>query len=304
MVELTGTGISLFGVFLRWYGLIIACAVLTAVFLCMAREKRYGLPGEVSLDLALIVVPIGIICARLYYVLFNLDYYLVRPIEMLWIHKGGLAIYGGIIGGSLAVFVYSRIKRIPFLKLADLIAPALALAQAIGRWGNYFNQEAYGKAITDPALQFFPLAVRLDGGTWHYATFFYESVWCVAIAALLLIWEGTGRKHRKGDMFFSYLFLYAAERFLVEGLRMDSLMIGPVRVSQALSFAVLVIFSICLAVRSGNNGNVRKLFLFLSLILLACAEALLPIGYAALFALLMIAAAAALAAAVPAEEKT
>ena len=165
----------LFGV-VSIYGLLIASAMAFSVFLCSRQEKRLGLPKDLTYDLALWVIPAGVIGARLYYVAFQWDMYRENPLSILYIWEGGLAIYGGVIGGALAVFAFSRIRKVPFGKLADMIAPALILSQAIGRWGNYFNGEAYGRLIENPALQWFPLAVNVDGA-WHMATFFYESLW-------------------------------------------------------------------------------------------------------------------------------
>ena len=152
-----------------------------------------------------------------------------------------MAIYGGIIGGVLAGYLYARRKGLPFLRLADLAAPSIALGQAIGRWGNFVNQEAYGAVATQPWQQRFPISVfiRADG-QWHFATFFYESAWCFIIVAALLIAERRHRFRRDGEIFRSYVFLYALERALVEGLRTDSLRLGPFRVSQLLSLAALL----------------------------------------------------------------
>ena len=172
------------------------------------------------------------------------------------LRRGGLAIYGGVLGGALAVFVYSRIKKRSFLSLADLAAPSLALGQAVGRWGNFFNQEAYGAAVTQPSRMHFPLAVFIDADqTWHYATFFYESAWCFLIVALLLLFERRRFFRKRGDVFFWYLILYGLERAAVEGLRTDSLYWGPVRVSQALS--LLAVLAVC-AVFARRRGRFGK----------------------------------------------
>ena len=249
MFELTRSTLTIFGFTIHWYGVLIALGVLGAVLLAWLREERLGLKRETTLDLALICVPVGILCARLYYVLFSWDYYAAHPAEILDIRGGGLAIYGGVIGGVLAGWIYSRVKKIPFGTLADLVAPGLAFGQAVGRWGNFLNQEAYGAAVTNPHMHIFPLSVYIEGSGWHYATFFYESLWCALICIFLLIAEKRGFFKRKGDTFLWYLFLYALERCLVEGLRTDSLYIGPLRVSQALSLTVLLVLQIGLCLR-------------------------------------------------------
>ena len=269
MFELTRSTLTIFGFTIHWYGVLIALGVLGAVLLAWLREERLGLKRETTLDLALICVPVGILCARLYYVIFSWDYYAAHPAEILDIRGGGLAIYGGVIGGVLAGWIYSRVKKIPFGTLADLVAPGLAFGQAVGRWGNFLNQEAYGAAVTNPHLHIFPLSVYIEGSGWHYATFFYESLWCALICIFLLIAEKRGFFKRKGDTFLWYLFLYALERCLVEGLRTDSLYIGPLRVSQALSLTVLLVLQIGLCLRlRGRQSPVMSLYQLACVVLL------------------------------------
>lgn len=236
----------LFGV-ISIYGLLIACAMALSVFLCSRQEKRLGLPKDMTYDLALWVIPAGIIGARLYYVAFRWEMYSSDPLSILYIWEGGLAIYGGVIGGVLAAFAFSRIRKVPFGKLADMIAPALILSQAIGRWGNYFNGEAYGRLIENPALQWFPLAVKI-GGNWHMATFFYESLW--DFAGFWLLWLARKKTTASGNLFLLYLVWYGLGRACIEGLRTDSLMLGPVRVSQALSVLLCISAAAALVYRT------------------------------------------------------
>ena len=241
MIQFTPTGLVLFGLTFHWYGVIIAVGMALAVALACARERGLGLPKDTALDLALVGIPSAIVCARLYYVAFSWREYAAAPVRALYVWEGGMAIYGGIIGGVLAGFLYARIKRLPFLRLADLAAPSIALGQAIGRWGNFVNQEAYGAVATQPWQQRFPISVFIQAdGRWHFATFFYESAWCFIIVATLLIAERRHRFRRDGEIFRAYVFLYAIERALVEGLRTDSLYLGPIRVSQLLSLAALL----------------------------------------------------------------
>ena len=241
MIQFTPTGLNLFGLTIHWYGVIIAFGMALAVALACAREKRMGLPRDTALDLALLGIPAAIVCARLYYVVFSWREYAANPIRALYIWEGGMAIYGGIIGGVLAGYLYARRKGLPFLRLADLAAPSIALGQAIGRWGNFVNQEAYGVVATRPWQQHFPISVFIQAdGQWHFATFFYESAWCFIIVAALLIGERRHRFRRDGEIFRAYVFLYAIERALVEGLRTDSLVMGPFRVSQLLSLAAML----------------------------------------------------------------
>ena len=248
--------IDVFGLSIHYYGILIALGVLLGVLLAARRQKRLNLPSETGLDLALICLPVAVVCARAYYVIFEWSAYKDDLLSIFNLRRGGLAIYGGVLGGALAVFVYSRIKKRPFLSLADLAAPSLALGQAVGRWGNFFNQEAYGAAVTQPSRMHFPLAVFIDADqTWHYATFFYESAWCFLIVALLLLFERRRFFRKRGDVFFWYLILYGLERAAVEGLRTDSLYWGPVRVSQALS--LLAVLAVC-AVFARRRGRFGK----------------------------------------------
>ena len=256
MFHFSRNSIDVFGLSIHYYGILIALGVLLGVLLAARRQKRLNLPPETGLDLALICLPVAVVCARAYYVIFEWSAYKDDLLSIFNLRRGGLAIYGGVLGGALAVFVYSRIKKRPFLSLADLAAPSLALGQAVGRWGNFFNQEAYGAAVTQPSRMHFPLAVFIDADqTWHYATFFYESAWCFLVVALLLLFERRRFFREKGDVFFWYLILYGLERAAVEGLRTDSLYWGPVRVSQALS--LLAVLAVC-AVFARRRGRFGK----------------------------------------------
>ena len=233
--------LNLFGFPIYWYGILIASAVVLGVIVASAREKRLGFKKDTTLDFLLLALPLAVICARAYYVIFAWRSYAAHPISIFNLREGGLAIYGGVIGGLLAAFLFSRYRHISFAALVDLCAPSLVLGQAIGRWGNFFNQEAYGAAVENPALRFFPAAVFIEAdGLWHYATFFYESAWCFIVVAVLLLLEGRGCVRRRGDLFAMYLFLYGAERAVVEGLRTDSLMLLSLRVSQWLSILFML----------------------------------------------------------------
>ena len=264
MIHVTSTAIGLFGLTIHWYGLIIAAGIISGVMLALARERRLGFEKETSLDLALIGVPAAIIGARVYFVAFSWELYASDPISALYIWEGGMAIYGGIIGAIIAGLVYARIKRLSFLGIADLAAPSIALGQAIGRWGNFVNQEAFGPVVENAALQFFPVSVFIErNAQWHYATFFYESAWCALIVIALLLLESKGLFRKKGDGFFTYILLYGIERAFVEGMRTDSLYIGPVRISQALSIAILLVAAVVLMARAsrGRRAGIGMLVL-------------------------------------------
>ena len=236
---------QLFG-FIPVYGLLIACAIGLAVALCEKECRRKGLPKDSGIDMALFAVPPAIVCARLYYVLFRLPVYMPDPLSILRVWEGGLAIYGAVIGGLLGLLFMARVKKIPALTLLDIAAPLVLLGQAIGRWGNYFNGEAYGMAVQNAALQFFPLSVFADN-QWHLATFFYESCW--NFVGFLLLWRCRKRTKKNGDVAFLYLLWYGAGRLFIEGLRTDSLMLLNMRVSQLLSLSLCVLSCAWLSMR-------------------------------------------------------
>lgn len=225
---------------LNLYGLTIALGILAAVIYMTREAKRSGLPGDIAVDAALWAVPPAVIFARLYYVAFTWERYRGDLSAILRIWEGGLAIYGGVIGGALGILLLSRRRKIPYSALADLIAPGLILAQAIGRWGNFFNGEAFGRPITDPALQFFPVAVFTDGG-WHMAAFFYESLWNLLGFLFLIRLKERFRQKGRGYVFLWYLIWYGLGRMVIEGLRTDSLMLGQFRISQLLSMALVIL---------------------------------------------------------------
>ena len=265
---------------LPWYSVTMVCAILSALLLAQGEEKRRGLPKDTVVDLALRLIPCGIIGARLYYVVFTWSLFRENPIAILEIWKGGLAIYGGLIGGFLAALVFAQRRKLNLLTLIDMIVPGLALAQCIGRWGNYFNMEAYGLPITNPAFQFFPMAVLIpEGGTqvWHMATFFYESLWDFGVFAALRWLRKPCR--RPGDLFGWYVLLYGAGRLIIEGLRMDSLMTsgGSARISQLLSVAgclIVYLLMTCHALRHKRKTAVS--FGLLCALAIAVAVYLLP----------------------------
>ena len=226
---------------LPWYSVLILMGICLALWLATREERRLGLPRDTVVDLALWLIPAGIVGARVYYVLFAWDVFRDNPVSVLYVWQGGLAIYGAILAGIAAALAFSRKRKLALGTLTDLIVPGLALAQALGRWGNYFNMEAYGLTVTDPAWQFFPFAVLIpgsEGGVWHMATFFYESVWDFSVFAALMLLRR--RTLRRGDLTLWYVLLYGGGRLIVEGLRLDSLMTtgGSARVSQLLSVAL------------------------------------------------------------------
>lgn len=232
----------LFGT-LPLYSFLIVTGALIAVILAIREEKIVGLKKDTILDLALWVLPIGIIGARIYYVIFAWQDFEDDLLSVFRIWEGGIAIYGALIAGLITILVFARVRKVNPLILCDICAPGVILAQSIGRWGNYFNMEAYGAAVTNPALQFFPFAVLIPSDTatpWHMATFFYESLWNLLVFIFLIIARRTYfRKH--GDVLFFYAFLYACGRLIIEDFRMDSLYAASsVRISQLLSVIICI----------------------------------------------------------------
>ncbi len=234
---------------ISWYAILIVLAILIGFILCSHEARRRHWPKDLMVDFLLLAIPLGIIGARLYYVLFRFNQYSENWLSIFNIREGGLAIYGGIIGGLIAARIVSKKHDVPFLALLDVLAPALVLGQGIGRWGNYINMEAYGLRVNEPYLQFFPFAVEIPVGQtwyWHMATFFYEFCWDMLVFALLLY---IGRRARRnGDVFSWYILLYCSGRTVIEGLRSDSLtfLSDFVRISQILSalaaLAIVVYF--------------------------------------------------------------
>ena len=246
-----------------WYSFLIVLGVAVAIFLASREERRFGIKKDTVIDLALWLLPAGITGARVYYVVFSWDQFRSDPMSVFKVWEGGIAIYGGVFAGLIVIFCFSRSRRLsPFL-LCDLIAPGLVLAQGIGRWGNYFNMEAYGLPLHNPTLCFFPFAVQIaEKGSlvWHMATFFYESVWDLLIFFLLLIIRRKPLR-RRGDLFLIYAFLYASGRFVIEDLRMDSLLTSAsIRISQFLSALFCISILLYYLFLSGKAGLLKATF--------------------------------------------
>lgn len=229
------------GLNIAWYGIIIGCGMVLGVLLAAYRAKQRGFQSDMIIDFLLWALPLAIVGARLYYVVFEWKSYAGDPFKILAVNQGGLAVYGGVIGGIIAGFIFCRIKKFPILTLLDLAVPSLVLGQIIGRWGNFINQEAFGNVISNPSLQFFPIAVYIERlGEWHQATFFYESAWNFGLLFVILLLSR--RKVKDGILLSTYFIGYGLGRFWIEGLRTDSLYIVPgIRVSQMLSLLLIAL---------------------------------------------------------------
>jgi phosphatidylglycerol:prolipoprotein diacylglycerol transferase len=226
---------SIGGVDVMWYGILISCGFAVCIYMICRRAPRHGLTGDSALNYTIFVAVAAVVGARLYYVLFNLPYYMEDPSRIFQLREGGLAIHGGLILGCVTGIVLARIWKHSPLNVMDLFFTSIPLGQAIGRWGNYFNGEAHG-GPTD-----LPWGIMVDGQKVH-PTFLYESLWCLFL--FFLLWYVDNRRRFTGQTFLLYCMLYSAERFLVEGLRTDSLMLGPLRQAQVLSAAVIVIAAV------------------------------------------------------------
>lgn len=231
---------QVFGTFVHWYGVIIALGFLAAVLVGLKLIKREGLSADTLLDIVIFGTPSAIIGARLYYCIFQFDQYRGNLLDIFKIWEGGLAIYGGVIGAVLSTVIYCRVKHVKLPKILDVGGVGLIIGQAVGRWGNFVNREAFGSH----ASSLLPWRMRLytDAGmtTWAdvHPTFLYESLWCIGVLCVLL-WLYRKKKF-DGQIFLSYVLLYGLGRVWIEGLRTDSLYLGPVRISQIVALASAV----------------------------------------------------------------
>ena len=231
----------------RWYGLIIALAVLIGYLVAYRRVKLAGQDPEHLTNILIYGLVSAIIGARLYYVAFSLPYYLDNPREIIAVWRGGIAIHGALIGAMLSTYIYTKRHRLVFWRWVDLLIPSMILGQAIGRWGNYMNQEAFGTPTELPWAIFIEPAKRpaeFANFSHFHPTFLYESVWNIFGFIFLLYMSRRQDKYPQkwptGSIFLLYALYYSIGRGFIEGLRTDSLMLGPVRVAQLVSVMAIV----------------------------------------------------------------
>ncbi|MBQ3510761.1 MAG: prolipoprotein diacylglyceryl transferase [Bacilli bacterium] len=249
-----------------WYSICLFVGMLAASFVIYREAKRRGIDDDTLINLTFSTILFGIIGARLYYVIFNFPYYSKHPLEILEIWNGGLAIHGGLLFGLISIISNCKKKRISVMRMLDIIVVGLILGQAIGRWGNFFNSEAYGAITTLETLQSqgIPKFI-IDGmyimGEYRQPTFFYESIGCL-FGFLAMIIIRLGKYLKRGNLTAFYLVWYGVLRFLVEGLRTDSLMLGSLKMAQivSLSFVLIgiIIFLINLKKSKGDENLYRK----------------------------------------------
>ncbi len=274
-IEKLGKNISVWGFSIAYYGIIISLGMLCGYLMASFQAKRTGQDKEIYLDLALWDIVFAVIGARLYYVIFSWDYYSKNLGEIFNIRGGGLAIYGGVIAGVLTTFVFSKIKKVPFLRLADTACTGLLTGQIIGRWGNFFNREAFGgytdclfamqlkmpdvnkSYITD---ELYSHAVSVNGTSYIqvHPTFLYESAWNICVLAVILLF--TRRRKYDGQLFLIYLLGYGAGRIWIEGLRTDQLLFPgtKIAVSQVLSGILAVTAVIVLVWKAVKERKIKK----------------------------------------------
>lgn len=236
---------------IRWYGVLIMAGVILGLVLAGREAKRQDVSIELIYDLFFYMILSAVLGARLYYVVFSWDLYRNNIREILAFWHGGLAIHGAVVGGIISALIYTRLKGLSFWLVADICAPSLILGQAIGRWGNFFNQEAFGGPTDLPWGIFIdkvhrPLQYMQQ--THFHPTFLYESLWDFCVF-LFLLWVRRRSVIMRGDVFLTYLMLYSLGRFWIEGLRTDSLMFAGFRVAQVVSLLLILLASITLIQR-------------------------------------------------------
>ena len=260
IAQINRVAFDLLGVPIYWYALIIVSGIIIAMWLSSREAVRVGMKAEDVTDFMLWGLPLSIIGARLYYILFDLPQYIANPIQIFNIRSGGLAIYGGLIAGGITLYFYTKYHFIDVWTFLDIAAPSVLLAQAIGRWGNFMNHEAFGPDTTRSFLESLYLPnfiidnMYIDG-IYRQPTFLYESVWSLIGVIILLLLRKKTHLLKKGEIALIYLIWYSFGRFFIEGMRTDSLyFLDTIRVSQLLS-AVLFIGAIVLFIWRRKKGN-------------------------------------------------
>lgn len=250
---------------IKWYSVLIALGVVVAYLLANKEAKKQGFPKDFIFDLCFYVVLIGIIGARIYYVLFNFSDFKDDIFSIFAIWNGGLAIHGGLIAGFITIVVYCKVKKFSVFQVTDIAAPSVIIAQAIGRWGNFFNSECHGPLVSLETLKnmrFIPdfviKGMKIDG-VYYHPTFFYESLWCVlGFLIILIVRRLFNRKLKIGQLTCLYLIWYSIGRYFIESLRTDSLMLGNFKVAQLLSIVLIVVGVIGMIITILVNNKNKK----------------------------------------------
>ena len=270
--KLSNVAFNIFGINVYWYGVIIGSGIILALLLAIHEAKRTNQKPDDYIDFTMIAIVVCVICARLYYVIFSWDYYSQHISEILAIRNGGLAIYGGIIGGVITAFLFTKKKNLNFWLFADTAAPSLLLGQIIGRWGNFFNREAFGgytdglfamrymkDQVSNIPQSVINNIVTVNGVDYIQVqpTFLYESLWNLGVFIILMILKRN--KKFDGQIFGLYILGYAIGRVWIEGLRTDQLILGHtgIAVSQLLSAVLIFVGIAILYMRNKKSNNIN-----------------------------------------------
>lgn len=255
---------SLGPIIVHWYGLIIASAVVIGIFMATTEGKKHGIHPDTFVDLLIWAIPIAVLSARAYYVIFEWSSFKDNPIDVFKIWEGGIAIHGALIGSITTAYFFTKKHKINFWRIVDIATPSIILGQAMGRWGNFFNQEAFGGEVSRQFLENlklpnFIINQMYVNGAYHHPTFLYESLW--SILGLVIIFAIRHKNPRLGETFLSYVIWYSIGRYFIEGMRTDSLMLfGVIRQAQFISI-LLVIASILLVMYRRKTGSSKERYL-------------------------------------------
>lgn len=254
---------SIFGIDIHWYSVLILIGIILGVLLLEKEAKKFKYPKDLIFNMAFWAIIMGVIGARIYYVIFNFSYYSNNLLEIFAVWNGGLAIHGGIIAGVITVIIFAKKYHLNFLKLLDMAAPSLILAQAIGRWGNFFNSEAHGIATTyanlkDLLVPEFIINGMNIGGVYYLPTFYFESLWCL-LGFIVLILIRKYKYIKIGATTCLYLMWYSIGRFFIEAWRTDSLMLGGFKVAQIIS-VILFIAGLAYLIYLSRKGKYENLY--------------------------------------------
>lgn len=250
---------SIGSISITWYSVCVLIGIALAGLIIGKEAKKHNIPNYFVTNLIFWCVVFGIVGARIYYVIFNLDYYSVYSMEIIKIWNGGLAIHGGIIGGVITLIMYSRKYNINPIRMMDIAVPGVILAQGIGRWGNFFNSEAHGGIVTRSFLEGLHLPEFIIegmhiGGNYYHPTFLYESILCI-IGFIIMILIRRIKKLKLGQIASIYLIWYGIIRFFIESLRTDSLMLGSLKMAQLISIAMILIGIVMFVISLIKNTN-------------------------------------------------
>ncbi|EGQ19916.1 prolipoprotein diacylglyceryl transferase [Sporosarcina newyorkensis 2681] len=253
LLTINPVAFSLGPIGIRWYGILIALGIVLAFIVVQKEMVKRGMHPDFLTDLLIWAVPISIISARIYYVIFSWDYYKENPGQIIQIWEGGIAIHGALIGAFITTYFYTKRRGISFWKTVDIAAAGLLIGQLIGRWGNFMNQEAHGGPVSEKFLEttiipdWIMNQMTIEGVTYH-PTFLYESLWNLVGLIIIILLRRVNLK--RGEMFLFYLVWYSVGRFFIEGIRTDSLyVIGELRAAQLVSVMAIVVSVIIFIIR-------------------------------------------------------